>query len=108
MPTVIIGMGVIPPEAEEDTYREVPASDRGNEGYGDRGMMGTYQTSRRAFRDPDGVAHYSGYGCTEAEYERGYAKPELREDPDYDFKSRKQRGVNKGFIPRPLYGTERN
>lgn len=79
-------------EVGNDDFRDVPASDSGNAGYDDRGMLGSYGPSdREAFRDPAGVRHFSGYGCDEATYERGFADPAIRENPAYDLTAYKDR-----------------
>jgi hypothetical protein len=72
-------------DEEQSDYRPVPASDKGNDGYGDRGMFGSYAPDNRdAFRDPPDVRHFTGYGATEADISRGYSAPGIREDPAYD------------------------
>ena len=76
---------------QETDYRAVPASDTG-EGYGDRGMLGSYTPEPRdAYRDPAGVQHYTGYGASMADIERGYCDPGIREDAAYDLANYKDR-----------------
>lgn len=76
--------------AEGGDYRPVPDSDNG-EAYGDRGMLGSYSTSREAFRDPSEVKHYVGFGATAGDIDRGYCDPGIREAPAYDLANYKDR-----------------
>ena len=125
-----------PGDRDEDRsdYRNVPSSDRGNASYSDRGMFGGYQSDAEPFRDPSDVRHFVGYGATEADLDRGYVVPTIREAPNYDlsdykarssqpreafddqgqtditnehweFRSRNQR--SRGFLTRPRIPTER-
>ena len=117
-----------------DDFRDNPASDTG-EFYSDVGARGNYSTSRVPFAKPEGVVSYSGFGCTEADYERGYVVPSKADDPAYDkinyrdrwtqpqvptedqgngqampndweFRQRNQR--SRGFLTRPHLPTERS
>ena len=121
-------------DEEVSDFRAVPESDRGNEDYDDRGMLGSYRSSSQAFRDPSDVVHFTGYGATEEDIDRGYCVPSIRQDPAYDmhnydmrstepkrsmvangntdvlpddweFRRRNQRA--KGFLTRPRIPTER-
>lgn len=79
-------------EVGNEDFRNVPASDCGNAGYEDRGLLGSYGPSDRgAFRDPAEVRHFSGYGADERDYERGYIEPTIRENPAYDLTAYKDR-----------------
>lgn len=122
------------PDREESDFRNVPASDCGNADYTDAGMLGTYQTDAEPFRDPPDVRHFTGYGATAADLDRGYVVPAMREDPAYDLGNYKQRWADpkesyvdegqtdlmpddwefrnrnrrsKGFLTRPRIPTER-
>ena len=65
-------------------YRPVPKSDRGDESYGDRGMLGNYSPSEREpYQPPSDVRFEAGYGATEEDLHRGYCEPTIREDPAY-------------------------
>lgn len=115
-------------------FRAVPVSDRGNARYSDRGALGSYAPTSESRRDPQDVRHFSGYGCSEADYERGYIDPTLREDPAYDLANYKMRSTipmspdeddnpattgardmefrgrgerSRGFLPRPRIPTDR-
>lgn len=79
-------------EAESD-FRPVPASDRGNATYSDRGMLGSYTPDSEPFTDPPGVRHFTGYGATEADLDRGYQVPAIRDDPAYDLDNYKTRST---------------
>lgn len=76
---------------EDDDYRAVPSSDRGNDGYADRGMLGSYTPSREPFRSPSDVKFEAGYGASVADLERGYCAPDISEDPAYELQNYKYR-----------------
>jgi hypothetical protein len=120
---------------ENADYRPVPESDRGNEGYEDRGYLGSYAPdNREPFRDPPDVRYFAGYGATEEDLRRGYCEADVGREPAYDkanyemrstqprasseafgntdsmprdfeFRSRNQRA--RGFLTRPRIPTER-
>jgi hypothetical protein len=124
-------------DARDDAgdFRQVPASDRGNASYADRGQFGSYGPSNRdQFLDPPNVKHFTGYGASEADIDLGWVRPTIREAPAYDkanydlrsnsptnadedfgntaiqdddltFRSRNQR--SRGFLTRPRIPTER-
>jgi hypothetical protein len=75
----------------EDDFHPVPASDRGNATYSDHGMLGTYEVNPEPFRDPPDVKHFTGYGATEADLQRGYQVPTIRDCPAYDLDNYKYR-----------------
>ena len=76
---------------ETSDYHPVPASDRGNADYRDRGALGSYEVDPEPFRDPPDVRHFTGYGATEADLDRGYQVPAIRDDPAYDLDNYKDR-----------------
>lgn len=78
-------------DQDRSDFREVPASDRGNAGYTDRGGFGTYQTDAEPFRDPADVKHFTGFGATEEDLQRGYQVPAIRDTPAYDLDNYKDR-----------------
>jgi hypothetical protein len=121
-------------DEERSDYRNVPASDRGNLDYSDQGMFGSFTPDERPYLDPPGVRHFTGYGATAADLDRGYVVPGIREDAAYDkanyqmrstdpkhpdeqpgdtdsmqrdweFRARNQR--SRGFLTRPRIPTER-
>lgn len=76
---------------DETDYHPVPASDRGNATYRDRGMLGSYTPRDTPRDDPRDVRHFTGYGATEADLNRGYQVPAIRDDPAYDLDNYKDR-----------------
>lgn len=121
------------PEDRSD-YRPVPASDKGNVNYQDKGGFGSYQTDAEPFGNPDGVKMFAGYGSTEADLERGYMEVGLSDNPayqldDYKFRSsdpkvsdldeggmigissdwefRRKNRRSRGFLTRPHTPTDR-
>lgn len=128
-------LGTSGADEEVSDFRAVPASDKGNENYEDRGSIGWYAPSNREqFRDPSDVVHFAGYGATEEDIDRGFCVPVIRQDPAYDknnydlrstepkspnedfgntdvlrddweFRRRNQRA--RGFLTRPRIPTER-
>ena len=116
-------------------FRNVPSSDKGNEDYSDKGMLGRYTVPQRVFeKDPVGLKRYAGYGATEADLRLGYIEPTIREDPAYDkpnyedrstdpskpdelfnnsgvmpddWEFRRRKRVSRGFLTRPTNSTER-
>lgn len=122
-------------EADSSDFRNTPSSDRTG-GYADRGKLGEYSPDQREpYRSPEGVRHFSGYGCDERDYERGHIVPGIREDPAYDktayqdrytaprvpdedmgetnrmaddWKFRDRARKSRGFLTRPRIPTERN
>ncbi len=120
-------------DEERSDFRQVPDTDRGNSSYSDRGQFGAYEQPE-PFMDPPDVMHFSGYGASEADIDRGYIMCEPHEDPaydlsnykmrstepkdtmedfgntdsmpsDYEFRRRNQR--SRGFLTRPRIPTER-
>jgi hypothetical protein len=76
-----------------DDFRNVPASDKGNDGYRDRGMLGNYAPSAEPFPAPPDVRFFAGYGASEADIARGYCQPLVTEDPAYALQNYKQRST---------------
>ena len=126
--------GPDPDKGDRSDFRNVPASDRGNADYSDQGLLGNYSPDLEPYRDPPDVRHFAGYGATEADLNRGYVEPTIREQPAYDlsdyksrwtqpreafddqgqtditeshwdFRSRNQK--SRGFLTRPRIPTER-
>lgn len=129
-------LNVLSPDAsgeDTDDFRDVPVSDDG-QFYNDRGMRGNFSSSRKPFPRPAEIKNFSGFGCTEEDYSRGYIEPSGRDDPEYDkinyqdrstlprepaedhgntqampddweFRRRNQRA--RGFLTRPRTPTER-
>ena len=122
-------------DEERGDFRNVPETDCGNLDYSDRGKFGSYASNYgRPFLDPPTVRHFTGYGATTADLDRGYVVPGINEDPAYDkanyqlrstdpkhpdeqpgdtdsmerdweFRRRNQRA--RGFLTRPRIPTER-
>lgn len=115
-------------------FRGVPASDKGNEDYRDRGMIGSYTPSAEPFRNPSEVRFFDGYGANAEDLERGYCVADVGREPayekenynlrstqpketfedmgntdtmpsDWEFRSRNQKA--RGFLTRPRIPTER-
>ena len=74
-------------------FHPVPDSDRGNAAYSDRGMLGSYRPPGDAFDSPSDVRRSTGYGATEADLDRGYQRPAIRDDPAYDLDNYKTRST---------------
>lgn len=92
--TVFVGqLPVFEPDTPEggDDFRNVPASDRGNADYSDRGMLGNYSPEMEPYRSPSDVLRFSGYGADEADLDRGYATPVMREQAAYDSANYRER-----------------
>lgn len=83
------------PTGSGDTgdFHPVPESDRGNAAYTDHGMLGTYSPRETPWDDPAGVRHFTGYGATEADLNRGYQVPSIRDNPAYDLDNYKDRAT---------------
>lgn len=121
---------------DRSDYVPVPASDKGNSGYTDRGMRGFYQTSATPFHDPPGVKHFTGYGADDADLDRGYKLVPISDDAAYqledykyrntepklsdideggdgsdatmsDFEFRRRNRQSRGFLTRPHIPTDR-
>lgn len=119
---------------DRNDYRPVPADDRGNDGYGDRGGFGTWQDGAQQRPDPSDVKHFAGYGAAEADLVRGFCEPGIRDDPAYqldnyrdrssrpalsdideggnyavadDFAFRRKNTRARGFLTRPHLPTDR-
>ncbi len=123
-------------DEDRSDFRPVPRSDEGNDGYHDRGMLGTYSTNKgEPFQPPADVRFFAGYGADVSDLKRGWDVPLITENPaydlsnykdrsslprqpdvtpgnveamadDYEFRSRNRR--TKGFLTRPRLPTERN
>lgn len=127
-------LGEVGDDKEVSDFRAVPASDKGNEDYRDRGMIGSYTPSEEPFRNPSDVRFFDGYGADAEDLERGYCVPDVDREPayakanyemrstlprvhsqdfgntdtvpdDWQFRSRNQRA--RGFLTRPRLPTER-
>jgi hypothetical protein len=87
---IVVGVGG---ESEEESdYRPVPRSDRGNDGYRDRGQLGNYATNDgKPWPNPDGVRVFAGYGADDADLERGWCEPLITENPAYQLENYKER-----------------
>ena len=81
-------------ETNRSDYVPVPASDTGNPGYADRGMLGFYQNGAEAFHDPAGVKHFTGYGADEADMDRGYKQVRISDNPAYQLEDYKYRSTD--------------
>lgn len=129
----LVGRGfwnVVGDDTERSDYRPTPSGD-GEKPYGDQGQLGGYRPSDR---EDINIRRFAGYGATEADLERGYNVPSVREDPAYDlpnyklrssiprdpneddgntdvmrrdweFRERNQK--SRGFLTRPRFATER-
>lgn len=87
----ILGPALSGDESGSD-YRPVPSSDRGDESYSDRGMLGNYSPSEREpYRCPPEVRFETGYGASMEDMHRGYCEPTIREDPAYERQNYEQR-----------------
>jgi hypothetical protein len=78
---------------DSNDFHPVPESDRGNADYRDRGMLGSYSPKETPWRDPPDVKHFTGYGADEADLQRGYQEPAIRDDPAYDLDNYKMRST---------------
>ena|ERR1700748_148045 len=79
-------------EGKRSDYRPVPSSDRGDEDYSDRGMLGFYQTNDgKPWDAPEGVKYFSGYGADDADLKRGFKDPTITEHPAYQLQNYKDR-----------------
>lgn len=85
-------------------YRPVPASDRGNDGYHDKGMLGFYQTDAEWFRDPAGVKRGQGFGASSMEIERGWCDPGINESPAHELANYKYRSTEPMRTDEGVYG----
>lgn len=121
-------------DRDTDDFRQVPASDDGNRNYRDRGQFGTFSPDKEPYRSPRDIVRMTGFGADEADLDRGWCEPAIREDPAYDksnyqdrwtqprepnegmgetdvmrqdweFRGRNQRA--RGFLTRPRVPTER-
>lgn len=88
-----VGVFVGPGESEERSdFQPVPRSDRGNDGYRDRGQLGGYATNNgEPFKNPADVRLFDGYGATDADLERGWSDPLITEHPAYALENYKDR-----------------
>lgn len=78
--------------SETSDYRPVPSSDRGNDGYHDRGALGSYATNDgEPWPSPAGVERFTGYGATEADLVRGFCEPLITQNPAYQLENYKDR-----------------
>lgn len=82
------------PEPENGgDFRQVPASDRGNASYSDRGQFGSYAPSREAYAPPSDVRFEAGFGADVDDLRRGYCVPTIRESPAYDLDNYQNRAT---------------
>lgn len=78
--------------ADMSDYRPVPSSDRGNDGYHDRGMLGSYATNDgEPWPSPAGVERFTGFGANEADLVRGFCEPGITQNPAYQLENYKDR-----------------
>lgn len=81
-------------DSEDSDYRAVPSTDRGNAGYSDRGMRGTFATNRgEPWSDPAGLVRFEGYGASADDLRRGYIGNCADADPAYDLINYKDRAT---------------
>ena len=76
-------------------FRQVPASDRGNSSYSDRGQLGSWEPSVGrwgSYPVADGIEFFAGYGADDADLRRGYRAVGVSEDPAYDKENYRERG----------------
>ncbi len=52
---------------------------------------GSYQTSPSQFPNPEGMVKFMGFGMDEKDYDRGFCKPYIHNDPEYDMANYKER-----------------
>ena len=79
---------------EGSDFRQVPASDRGNESYSDRGQLGSWEPSVGRWGDypvADGIEFFAGYGADTSDLKRGYRTVGVSEDPAYDKQNYRER-----------------
>lgn len=76
---------------DRSDFRPVPESDKGNKGYRDTGMLGSYQSEAEQFPDPAGVRHFTGYGADEADIARGFCEPKITDRAAYNLENYKYR-----------------
>lgn len=95
--------------------------------------LGSYQTSEKQFPNPEGVVVFEGFGADKDDLVRGYCRPAIRNNPQYDSDNYKLRWTipiasdlteqgpeipsdaefrtkdlkSKGFLARPHIPTER-
>jgi hypothetical protein len=121
---------------DESDFKQVPASDKGNSSYSDRGQLGSFATNGgEPFEAPRDIKFFAGYGADETDLDRGYVEPTIRDLPNYNMQDYKQRSTypmksnddmgetdamrddwefrrkntrSKGFLTRPNLPTERN
>jgi hypothetical protein len=77
-------------------YRPVPASDRGNAAYTDRGKLGSFRSHEGPFPSPSDVRRFTGYGADMSDLDRGYQVPTIGEVPAYDLDNY----VDRSTLPR--------
>lgn len=104
-----------------------------NDKYNEKGRLGSYRASATQFPNPSDVVVFEGFGANQADLQRGYCDPLLRELPEYDnqnyfyrysetkaddlvedgpglpddYAFRQKERVSKGFLTRPRLPTER-
>jgi hypothetical protein len=131
---IVIG-GLSKENEDRSDFRQVPASDEGNEGYRDHGKLGSYATNRgEPFETPRDVRFDPGYGASARDLERGWKEPLITEHPAYQLENYKDRSsrpdesdvtpgnveampddwefrnrnrTSRGFLTRPRIPTER-
>lgn len=87
---IYIGLGS--ENEDRSDYRAVPRSDEGNDGYRDRGMLGSFPSNRgEPFAPPAEVRFAPGFGADMADYKRGWCDPLITEHPAYQLESYKER-----------------
>lgn len=59
--------------------------------YDDKPNLGSYRTSDEQFPNPRGVKTFAGYGADKADLERGFIKPAMRQNPEYELANYKDR-----------------
>lgn len=74
------------PDENKDVkdFRNVPSTDRGNDGYHDQGQLGGFETNDgQPFMPNPETVFFDGYGATQEDLKRGFCDPGIQEDPAY-------------------------
>lgn len=79
---------------DRSDFRPVPASDKGNAGYTDKGMFGSYTPSADPYASPAGIKRFAGYGATQADLARGWKEVSISDNPAYQLDDYKWRSTD--------------